>query len=218
MRQKRNYGLLLFFSAVLLVIGIWIYRIVSGSVLYIDTATRGLVEALSGTATFTIFRWITELGSGEFLTPFTIIMSLVMWYVFRDWLPGLVLGLGTWSTHGLNIMIKQIVERERPSIFIAANAEGYSFPSGHAMIPMVCYGLLAYFAAKKLLSNKSALTVQVSLALLVFLIGISRYIINVHYLSDVIAGFVFGFIYLMVLIYLYNWVQALKGPTGKTSA
>jgi len=206
--NRRSYIILFLLMAVLLTIGIWVFRIISGKVLYIDQITRGLVEAFEDTTTYTIFRWITELGSGTFLTPFTILTALLLWFAFRDWLPAVIFGLGTLSSHGLNILIKQLVERERPSIFVAANAEGFSFPSGHAMIPMVCYGLLAYFVAKKLTSSKAVLTVQFSFALLIFLIGISRFIINVHYLTDVFAGFVFGFIYLIGMIYLYEWLQS----------
>ncbi|HLS09788.1 phosphatase PAP2 family protein [Lentibacillus sp.] len=208
MLNRRSYIILFLLMAVLLTIGIWVFRIISGKVLYIDQITRGLVEAFEDTTTYTIFRWITELGSGTFLTPFTILTALLLWFAFRDWLPAVIFGLGTLSSHGLNILIKQLVERERPSIFVAANAEGFSFPSGHAMIPMVCYGLLAYFVAKKLTSSKAVLTVQFSFALLIFLIGISRFIINVHYLTDVFAGFVFGFIYLIGMIYLYEWLQS----------
>ncbi|ALX48693.1 phosphatase PAP2 family protein [Lentibacillus amyloliquefaciens] len=214
MRNRRRYIRFLVLSAILLTIGIWVFRIINEKVPYLDQATRNLVDELADTTIFTIFRWLTELGSGTFLTPFTIIMALVLWYAFRDWLPGLVFGLGTLTSHGLNVLIKQLVERERPSIFVAANAEGFSFPSGHAMISMVCYGLLAYFVAQKFTSPKVVLSVQTGLALLIFLIGISRYIINVHYLTDVIAGFIFGFIYLTGLIFLYRWLQTLRGKTS----
>nr|WP_280922962.1 phosphatase PAP2 family protein [Virgibacillus litoralis] len=119
----------------------------------------------------------------------------------------MVFGVGTLTSHGLNILIKRLVERERPSILVAANAEGYSFPSGHAMISMVCYGLLAYFITKNLKSAKATFAVQFLFALLIFLIGISRYMINVHYLTDVLAGFIFGFIFLVGLIYLYELIR-----------
>src|SRR5699024_6702667 len=112
--NRRSYIILFLLMAVLLTIGIWVFRIISGKVLYIDQITRGLVEAFEDTTTYTIFRWITELGSGTFLTPFTILTALLLCFVFRDWLPAVIFGLGTLSSHGLNILIKQLVERERP--------------------------------------------------------------------------------------------------------
>ncbi|MFD1360992.1 phosphatase PAP2 family protein [Lentibacillus salinarum] len=212
---NRRHTMLLLLVIVLSVIGIWIGRIISGRIIVVDQLTRGLVDQLADTYFYTVFRWITELGSGTFLTPFTVIVAFIVWRSFRDWLPALVFGLGTLGSHGLNVLIKHLVARERPSIFIAANAEGFSFPSGHAMIPMVCYGLLAYFLTKKITSSKSVFIIQFSLALLIFLIGISRYVINVHYLTDVLAGFVFGFLYLIGIIILYEKLQSVrrKSPT-----
>ncbi|TMN23038.1 phosphatase PAP2 family protein [Lentibacillus cibarius] len=208
MFTRRNYIVVLLFAMILIITGIWIVRIISGQPLYLDELTRTFAKEVAGTTIYTVFRWITELGSSTFLTPFTIIVSMLLWRAFRDWLPALVFVLGTLSSHGLNILIKQLVERERPSILVAAHAEGYSFPSGHAMIPMVCYGFLAYLLAQKLHSSKKAVVIQFALALLILLIGLSRYVINVHYLTDVLAGFIFGFIFLLGQIYVYKWLRA----------
>lgn len=210
MGNKRNYIILFLLALVIVVTGMWVVRIIGGQVLYVDQWTRELVEKLAGSRVYTFFRLITELGSEEFLVPFTIIVVLVLLWAFRDWLPALVFGLGTLTSHGLNILIKELVERERPSILVAANAEGYSFPSGHAMIPMVCYGLLAYLIAKEISSSKKNFATQFSFALLIFLIGISRYVINVHYLTDVLAGFIFGFIFLVCMIYAYEYAQKIR--------
>ncbi|GAA0596236.1 phosphatase PAP2 family protein [Virgibacillus siamensis] len=206
--RKKDYSLLLIlFSIMAVIMGIWVVKLVSGHILYVDQWTRELVAELAGSDIFTIFRWITELGSGTFLTLFTIIMSVVLWWIYRDFLPAVIFGLGTLSSHGLNVLIKVVVERERPSLFAAADAEGYSFPSGHAMMSTVCYGMLSYFLAKKIEHNTTAIIMHVSFLLLIFLIGISRYVINVHYLTDVLGGFFFGDICLFALIFLHKSVQ-----------
>ncbi|WP_240510188.1 phosphatase PAP2 family protein [Virgibacillus profundi] len=206
--MKKQYYIILFLLAlVLFMIGTWIVKIVSGGVPFVDQWTRDLVEKLDDTYIYTGFRWVTNLGSEPFMVPFTVIAALILWWMFRSWLPALIFAGGTLGSHLLNKLIKALVDRERPSILVSANAEGHSFPSGHAMISMVCYGLLAYFIAKKLTSTKSKLLVQFLLALLIFLIGISRYVINVHYLTDVVAGFIIGFLCLVGLIYLYEWLH-----------
>ncbi|GGJ92172.1 phosphatidylglycerophosphatase B [Lentibacillus kapialis] len=210
MWYKRSDVILFLVIALLVMTGIWVFRIISGKVLYVDRLTRDLVEKLDNTVVFAFFRWVTELGSGTFLTPFTILMGLIFWFLFRERLQALVFALGTLSSYGVNILIKHLVERERPAILAAADAEGFSFPSGHAMISMVCYGLFAYFLVKKLSSSRLVLIAQISPALLILLIGISRYVINVHYLTDVLAGFILGFIYLMGLIYIYEWLKSSK--------
>jgi undecaprenyl-diphosphatase len=198
---------------VLFMIGVWIFRILQGRMPFIDLWTRDLVERLSDTYVYTILRYVTELGSEWFLVPFTIAVGIILWIAAKNWLPALIFSGGTLLSHLFNILIKHLVERERPSIYEAANAEGHSFPSGHAMISMVCYGLLAYFIGKNIASAKMKLAVQIFLALLIFLIGISRYVINVHYLTDVVTGFVIGFLLLVSLIYLY---ETLRGRQSQS--
>ncbi|MFA1819065.1 phosphatase PAP2 family protein [Virgibacillus oceani] len=203
--MKRNYWIIfILLFVVLFMMGVWVVHILQGRMPYVDLWTREPVELFSDTFIYTFFRYITELGSEWFLVPFTITVGIIIWIVFKNWLPALIFSGGTLLSHLLNILIKHLVERERPSIYEAANAEGHSFPSGHAMVSMVCYGLLAYFIAKKITSARVKLAVHIFFALLILLIGISRYIINVHFLTDVVAGFVTGFLLLVGLIYLYE--------------
>lgn len=211
--KKRNYIILFLLTVVLVTVGIWIVKIVIGDIPYVDQWTRELVARMDDTYIYTVFRWITNLGSEPFMVPFTAVAAIILWWMFRDWLPALIFAGGTLSSHLLNKLIKLLVERDRPSILVSANAEGHSFPSGHAMISMVCYGLLAYFLARKIISNKLKFMVQAFLALLIFLIGISRYVINVHYLTDVAAGFFIGFLCLVGLIYLYGWLHKRRNQT-----
>ncbi|MGJ9459335.1 phosphatase PAP2 family protein [Oceanobacillus sp. CF4.6] len=213
MKNKRQSTILLLLSIVFVVTVGWIVQIINGSIPYIDRWTRGLVGTLDNSVFYEGFRIVTELGSRSFLFPFVIVMAVVIWVLLKNWFAALVFAGGTLATHMLNLFIKNVVDRERPSISVAANAEGYSFPSGHAMIPMVCYGLLAYFLVKKMKSKSAILMTQIILALIVFLIGISRYVINVHYLTDVMAGFVIGFICLVGFIYLYESVQKIRSQS-----
>ncbi|WP_100011412.1 phosphatase PAP2 family protein [Lentibacillus sediminis] len=213
MRTRRNYILPLLFALIVIIIGVWIVKIVNDTVPFVDQWTRGFVQQVDDTFVYTFFRWVTDFGSQPFLLPFTIIMAFVLWGLLRDWLPGLMFSLGTLFTHLFNLLIKELVERSRPSVLPAASAEGHSFPSGHAMISMVCYGLLAYFIAKRIRSEKAVLLVQLFFAIVIFLIGMSRYFINVHYLTDVVAGYVIGFICLVGLISLYRMIQRYRSPS-----
>lgn len=207
MNKKMFFITLVSIGIVSTIIGIWMYQLFHNRIPYIDKWTRGPVEQLEDTMVYTIFRWITELGSSTFTTPFVIMMAFVIWWLYRNILPALVISFGTLFTHYFNVAIKHLVERERPSILAAANAEGHSFPSGHAMISIVCYGLTAYFLSQKVNTMKKKRWIITFFSLLIFLIGMSRYIINVHYLTDVIAGFFIGFLCLNGLIYLYKQLR-----------
>ncbi|GIO21639.1 phosphatase PAP2 family protein [Oceanobacillus sp. J11TS1] len=202
MRNRWRVVLCSIWTAAFLLSVVWGIQIKLGILPYTDQWTRELVTLVHGTVIFDIFRVITELGSSHTLIPIAIVAALVIMLLYKHWYPGLFLLGGSLFAHLLNLFIKQLVARERPSISVALNAEGFSFPSGHSMIPMVCYGLIAYFLCKKIRSEKIKITVQITLGSLVFLIGISRYFINVHYLTDIIAGFTIGFALLTIYIFL----------------
>jgi len=209
MKMSQKYKYSLFF---LLAIGVglnlvWIIQVSLGHVPYLDLWTRDLVEKLDDTFIYTFFRFITEFGSRTFTIPFVVVMSIVLFFLYRKFIPVLIFAGGTYAVHLLNQWIKGIIQRERPSILEEANALGYSFPSGHAMISIVCYGLACFFICKIVRNKRVVKVLQLFFSLFIFLIGISRYIINVHYLTDVAAGFVFGFICLITLIYIYEWAQ-----------
>lgn len=204
-RQDLRF-LVAFFLTGFIVIMITI-SVMSDQMPLIDKWSAPTVEDLGGTSIFIMFRWITELGSGTFVTPFIILFAILFFLGTRNWLAGFMIPLGSFFGYRVNYWIKLIVERERPSLLPEAEGIGYSFPSGHAMAAMVTYGLLIYFLTSSLKKRQDRLIVQIVLVVLIVLIGMSRYIIHVHYLSDVIAGFGYGYIFLMLWIWLYQFIN-----------
>lgn len=93
------------------------------------------------------------------------------------------------------------------------NAEGFSFPSGHAMTGMVCYGLLMYFLVRNVSNKKVSLLLQVLFALLILSIGTSRYVIDVHYATDIVSGFTIGFTLLLILLYTFEKISEKRTKT-----
>lgn len=189
---------------------LWIMQLIQGETPYIDKYTHALVSTLAGTKMNVFFSLATILGGRTFLIPFTIVMSVILGILYRNVLPAIFLGLGTYGGHLVNIVIKELVERERPSISVALHAEGYSFPSGHAMNAIVCFGILTYFLTKKINSERGKILVWTMTSILIFIVGMSRYVINVHFLTDVIAGYFFGSLYVFILLYLYQKVAHWK--------
>lgn len=100
----------------------------------------------------------------------------------------------------LNYVLKILFSRTRPVDINLIVETGFSFPSGHAMMSLGIYGFLIYLL---LLSDKNKISKIIGtcfLILLIFLIGISRIYLGVHYATDVIAGFVISASYLLLFI------------------
>jgi membrane-associated phospholipid phosphatase len=88
--------------------------------------------------------------------------------------------------------VKVLVGRPRPVVEDpVATARGMSFPSGHSMSSTVCYGaLLLVFAP--LLNRRHRMTALAATVALVLAIGFSRLALGVHFLTDVVGGYVLG--------------------------
>ena len=100
----------------------------------------------------------------------------------------------------LNYVLKILFSRNRPADINLIVETGFSFPSGHAMMSLGIYGFLIYLL---LLIDKNKISKIIGtcfLILLIFLIGISRIYLGVHYATDVIAGFVISASYLLLFI------------------
>ena len=103
--------------------------------------------------------------------------------------------------YGLNILLKLVLHRQRPHgrIIKTLGIQSYSFPSGHAFGTVVLYGLLSYLAFKRI-GGSSEVLLGVILIGLIFITGVSRVYLGTHYPSDVVAGWLLGFISLIIVI------------------
>ncbi|MEV6279854.1 phosphatase PAP2 family protein [Nocardia sp. NPDC051832] len=98
----------------------------------------------------------------------------------------------------LNAVVKQLVERLRPVVETPVHSvAGWSFPSGHAMGSLVCYGVVVLVFAP-IQRERVRRTVTGFAVLLVAVIGLSRIALGVHYLTDVLAGWLLGALWLLL--------------------
>lgn len=96
----------------------------------------------------------------------------------------------------LNPLLKNIFDRERPTLLRLIDITGFSFPSGHAMGSTAFFGSLAYLIHRGDSSIKPYL-----IGLCVFtiiMISTSRVYLGVHYPTDIIAGIVGGIISILL--------------------
>jgi undecaprenyl-diphosphatase len=134
----------------------------------------------------------TELG-GTIAVTVVAVLTLLVGVAAGPWRHGAI-GAAVIGAAALAVeIIKSTVARERPDLLEPILVEhGFSFPSGHASLSMVAYGILAVLVSRSFLPRGTRLAVYGVVTALVFLIGLSRVWLGVHYPSDVIAGWVAG--------------------------
>lgn len=140
------------------------------------------------------FKFCSFLGSTYFYV--VTIALLVLLKSRKD----IYTGIHLLIIQAINRFIKFIVKRPRPDkIFHLVQETNYSFPSGHSMSAMAGYGLWIIEVKNSNLKYKNGLVVI--LGLMIFLIGLSRIYLGVHYFSDVIGGFLLALSYILFIYY-----------------
>ena len=156
------------------------------------------------------FVWLTHVGDVYgylIIGGIFIFMSAV---VFKSWKYiaqiGIVLILATLS----NMMLKRFIDRARPDIEHLVSVETLSYPSGHAMSAMAFYGFLIYLLYRFKMNLFLKVAAILFFTLLIFNIGISRIYLGVHFPSDVIAGFIAGFIWVVFCALAFNLIELFR--------
>jgi undecaprenyl-diphosphatase len=111
----------------------------------------------------------------------------------------------------LNAVVKTSVHRLRPVLtHPVAHEPGSSFPSGHAQAAIVGYLILLLVFLPVLHGVWRRLAVTFA-ALMVLAIGFSRIALGVHYLSDVVGGYVLGAAWVAAMAALFNALRVERG-------
>jgi undecaprenyl-diphosphatase len=149
------------------------------------------------------FATFTHLADTATLSALVVLVAAALLWRQRRWLAlGWVVAVT--GNAVLNVTLKGIFERTRPihdtTLF---QPNGWSFPSGHSSGAVVAYGMLAYVLVRTwppAMKPTGGLAVVLAASAVAFTIGCSRVFIQVHYATDVLAGFASGSVWLAVCI------------------
>jgi membrane-associated phospholipid phosphatase len=124
-------------------------------------------------------------------------IAVVLLWLRRRRRDALVVAVAMIGAAVLSGAVKALVHRHRPVVPIPVDhASGASFPSGHALTAFTALGLLVLLTWPHLASRWRALVVGAA-TLIVVAVGFSRLILGVHYLTDVLGGWVIGLLLLV---------------------
>ena len=141
--------------------------------------------------TLRFFAQITRMGDPAFLIVLSTVVAIGLVALRRRALAGAWV-VATLSGALLNRLLKAMFERARPLHDHGLVSEtSWSFPSGHASGSMLVYGLLGYLIVRHAPRVWHVPVALTSVSLIVF-VGSSRVLLQVHYLSDVLAGYATG--------------------------
>jgi undecaprenyl-diphosphatase len=178
----------------------------------VDRGTAARVNHLvaDNHALVTVVKAVTWLGSNGVL--WTVIgAAAVVLAVRKRWRLALYLLVTGAGALILDPVLKSLVGRLRPVVaHPIAHGTGNSFPSGHSLGSIVCYGavLLVFLPAARGRARAVFMTVIVTL---VALIGISRALLGVHYVSDVLGGWALGITWLGITALAFELTRRAAG-------
>ena len=137
-----------------------------------------------------IFRAITTMGAGWFVTAGVVLAAFVSWLATRSsrWpLFFLTVGAAQMAVHNA---LKAIVGRPRPDIDPVIDIGGHAFPSGHATTSAGLFFALALYLGTVALRRRRL--VWASASILAASVALSRVYLGVHWPTDVVAGLGLG--------------------------
>lgn len=174
--------------------------IINYEVIDIDTKVYSFISKyISDELTF-IVRFITEFGNALIF----ILICLISFILIKNKKISYSITLNLIIITVFNFILKLLFQRPRPDGINIIEELGYSFPSGHSMVSMAFYGFIIYLIYRYVKNNYYKYTFMSILSILIILIGLSRVYLGVHYITDVLAGFLISISYLIVYIKVIN--------------
>lgn len=143
--------------------------------------------------------FISNFGYEQYmLIPLLIAGFIMLWgRKFKDFL---ILMFATEISYLLALIVKNIVQRPRPSVTLWLIKEnGFSFVSGHSLVNTCFYGLLILFTLKYIKNPWIKYPLIAIFSLIILSVGLSRVWLGVHYPTDVMGGFLLGLLFILII-------------------
>ena len=189
-------------------------RMASSPVVRVDRAVAGDLNAVVAPHPWLVTTLQVLTTPGSTVTVWVVLTTLTLVLLLRRKqrlaLYVAVTGLGAAT---LSPVLKQIVDRIRPVVATpVATAPGPSFPSGHTFGVTVWVGVVLLVLLPVVPAPRRRLAVGVGVALVV-LVGLTRIALGVHFLSDVVAGWLIGSGWLLVTATAFRTWRRDEGLT-----
>lgn len=180
-----------------------------GRLFWLDSRVLQLTEGIIRPGLTPVMLDITVLGSRTVIAAVWVFIAIYLCFR-KQWRNLYLLVLAYGGGELVIFLLKLIYHRPRPFSRLA-EAHGSSFPSGHAFNVMLLCGFLTYLIWRQVAGKRLRLALSALLGFLVLAVGLSRVYLQAHWLSDVLAGYLAGFAWLLLSLLLVNYLGQPRG-------
>ena len=210
-KRGERYGLDFTLAFIAILVAMWVFveiidtAVTETDLYYLDRQIQVFMTDLLPPALADSIVLITNLGGTRGTVIGIFIVGIPLLFTRRWWsLFGLI-----FTTAGGGLLIwglKLFFQRARPTAS-AIEVGGFAFPSGHAFAAMAFFGYVLYLAFRHFRHDVIRIAATLLCFVMVLLIGSSRVFLNVHWLTDVVGGYIAGFAWLILSILIVRHVE-----------
>jgi undecaprenyl-diphosphatase len=148
-------------------------------------------------------QFVSDAGNRNFIVYFIALGSILYLYINGYKKEALLFIVAAVSSI-FSTILKYIFRQPRP---VTAHSnyvfDQYGFPSSHTLMYTAMFGFMLYLVFKLTFIPLPLRIIAVAVSFyFITLVGISRVYLGQHYIWDVVAGYIFGALYLIALIML----------------
>jgi membrane-associated phospholipid phosphatase len=175
-----------------------------------DTFAHEWAISKRGPAATTFFEVMSQIGGPISLIAMLAVVSVILLISKRySWFFYLAVTAGGEGL--LNLALKQYFARARPDVAeMLRQAQGYSFPSGHAMGSTVVFGALSYLVVQTASNWRWKSAVIALTCTLIAAVAFSRVYLGVHWMTDIAAGVTVGALWLTTTTVGYETLRRIR--------
>ena len=163
----------------------------------IDQSVASWGNAHASTLSTNVLNAVTQLGSIYVVVVLCVILATVETVVQRSaWVVAFILAVMA-GEEVLVLSVKQLADRVRPAFNPVAATLGPSFPSGHSATAAAFYATAALLIGRRRPRPQRAALIGLAAGIAVG-VAASRVLLDVHWLTDVIAGLALGWAWFAV--------------------
>lgn len=168
------------------------------------------IQAFEAPFWTSIMKFLSFIGSVNVVSIGSVPIILFLLFVWKSRRETVIFLIAVFGSALLNVGLKLMFQRSRPSLNAIITEVGYSFPSGHSMNAFTFYGILTYLCWRHIPIERIRKWLLAFSSIMIVGIGGSRIYLGVHYPSDVVGAYLISLVWLIVLIQCARYFTRVK--------